>query len=271
MAFEFDKLNWKKMEEETKVFSRFSKKVKQAWCELLKCSDKELEALIGDDGKLHFDPRVPILTEIFDPREEWLSYNGDNQQLLLEILPIESYPAYIFQPLQVLDQWESDFFPQAVKELEAIITKGEMTFTKDFPLGFSGINNVPFMLSNYKGTIIMLASTFVFEKNKKDGILTADGFACYIPDYEIEYTVYPVIMINMEDLEKAYNRKRNKAAKIIAAYQNDILESFAYELMNIYANWFKNGLSNIYGQKENITQAHRDSAVAFAKRYMDNK
>ena len=82
--------------------------VKAAWCQLLKCSEHDLDGLVKEDGRLHFDPRVPVLADVFAPCEEHV-FKGD--PCMLRLLPVASYPAYIYSPLRVLNKWKSEFFP----------------------------------------------------------------------------------------------------------------------------------------------------------------
>lgn len=267
-GFDFSQLNV----ENCDIHSSTRKECKNAWCRILHCSTEELESLIGDDDMLHFDSRLPIFSYEFTDRKEHV-VEGD--VTLAKYWPkVATYPSIIHSPLRVLNMRDSAFFPKAVKELEYIITKGDMTFTREFPLGYSGVGNIAFLLSRNKSfVIIMLADGSVFNKHKNDGVVSKDGFACFLP-YEIIGKAYPVIMVDSEDLESAYAKGNDAETQIIAAYQNDILEMFAYSIMGCSKllpteQWTIPVLKT--GLQSEVTDEHRQFAEAFVKRYTMNK
>ena len=174
---------------------------------------------------------------------------------------------------------EKRVLPRAVKELEHIITIGDMTFTEDMPLGFSGYGCLPFLLSKAKeNVLIVLTSAPCIERHREHAIFSNDGFACYVSHYQLEDNENPVILIDMEGLELSYGGNQKQADRIIEAYQKDVLEVFAYALMknrifsigNEYGTaqmvFLYIGMYNLY-----LAQEDRDKAAAFAKRYMENQ
>lgn len=229
MAFDFN--NFQVAPEENIIL----KDAKVQWSELLRVTFEEINKFIKTDKEgdyvLDFESK-PILMDKCVPGDIHV-YTNINQAKSLNVLKITCYPAYIYSPLRVLNQWVSEFFPQSLKELEQIISKGELTFGNGFPLGLGSVGNHPFVLSKLKAeVIIILVNGKTFNQNKSDGILSQDGFACYL-HYEILGKSYPVILINAEDLEALFIGKK-RAENIILAYQFDILEMFAHAIKEAY-------------------------------------
>ena len=222
--------NFSQLGEEPSDYGKlFSDESEKQLCNLLRCDKNFIDRLFDpEDKKLHFDE--PLLVDKCVPGDVHV-YDGNTG--LLPMPKIASYPAYIYSPLRVLNKWNSAFFPDAVKELEQIISKGELTFDEKFPLGLGSVGNHPFVLSKRKAdVIIVLVNAKTFEQNKSNGILSQDGFACYL-HYDILGTSYPVIIIDAEDLEAAFTGK-TRAEQIILAYQFDVLEMFAYAIKEVY-------------------------------------
>lgn len=220
----------------------FTKTNKDEWCDLLKCSKEKLESLIDEkDNMLHFPEDKPLFAKKEKIEKEHILKENNG---LLCIRPIVTYPSYIYSPLRILNKWDSDFFYKAADELEKIITKGDMTFIKKdalgntkYPLGLSDVDGIhPFVLSRRKADVIIaLVDGKIFNRFKEEGTLSQDGFACYL-HYEILGKKYPVIMIDSEDLESSCNGAKDREAELIKAYQFDILEMFAYSIREVYPN-----------------------------------
>lgn len=229
MAFDF------KAVEITANEDFITRQSKNEWCDLLKCSKEKLESLIdGEDNMLHFPEDKPLFA-LNDKLEKEHVLNENPSCLFM--LPIATYPSYIYSPLRILNKWDSEFFYKAVDGLEKIITKGDMTFIKIGSLGLSEVDELhPFVLSRRKADVIItLVDGKIFDSVKKEGTLSQDGFACYL-HYEILGRKYPVIMIDSEDLESACNGAKDREAEIIKAYQFDILEMFAHSIREVYPN-----------------------------------
>ena len=245
------------------------KRVETAWNELMGCSSEEIK-FTNKNGEFHVS--LEVLEKKLDTSLLHV-FKGEQLDLYPSKVKIDAYPTYLYYPsLRVLNKRDSEYFPQALEELEKIITKGDLTFTDDFRLGYSGFDNMPFLLSsNKERVLIILADKRNFEPHKEKGILSQDGFV-YIVFNQMNGKSYPVIMIDIERLEASH---KGKQAEIIEAYQKDILELFAYTIMEEYHILNDEGKASPnlkrWPKEDDVTSEHRNFAIAFAKRYMDNK
>lgn len=245
------------------------KRVETAWNELVGCSSEEIK-FTNKNGEFHVS--LEVLEKKLDTSLLHV-FKGEQLDLYPSKVKIDAYPTYLYYPsLRVLNKRDSEYFPQALEELEKIITKGDLTFKPEFPLGYSGFDKMPFLLSsNKERVLIVLADKYNFEPHKKKGILSQDGYS-YIVFNQMNGKSYPVIMIDIEGLEGAHIGKQTE---IIEAYQKDILELFAYTIMEGHNIQIK-GEQTLKKLKEcpkeeDVTHEHRNFAIEFAKLYMNNK
>lgn len=268
MSMDFDKI---KVEEKDEKML-FLDKAKNECCDVFGMTQQELKEIMRDEklSFLDFDPQKPLFR---DP----IPHRIDCEPYFMRLMEVKTFPLYIYSPLRVLNPYyytEPDFLLM-LDELDKIITKGDLTFTEEFPFGFSSWGNIPFYLSYLKyQTLIMLVDGYEIDEYQGRKAVNKDKLGCFCSSFEINQNYLRVIMLCPENIE-TYAQK-NKMP-VMEVYKYTILELFAYEFMDKiiwddYASIYPLFMPvwDYLGEQQEITQVHRDFAVAFAKRYMEN-
>lgn len=267
MSMDFDKI--KVEERDHKML--FLNNAKQECYDVFDMTQQELKEIMRDEelSFLDFDPQKPLF------RQSHLHYVV-GKPYFMRMMEVKTFPPYIYSPLRVLNPYvhtEPDFL-LILDELDQIITRGDLTFTEEFPFGFSSLENIPFSLSYLKlQTIIMLVNQSDIDECQGRKAVGRNKLGCYVSGRFLAEAYLPVIMICPESIH-TYAQKNGVPVKDV--YHSTILELFAYNLLDVSA-WvdydceFRPDMP-IWDYPINleITQAHRDFAVAFAKRYMEN-
>lgn len=260
------------MEEERDLDMLFLDKAKSECYDVFNMKQEDFAQIMKDEEKpfLYFDPAKPLF------RQSYLHHVAC-KPAHMPMLKVETFPSYIYSPLRVLNPYvhtEPDIL-LILDELDQIITKGDLTFTTDYPFGFSSWGDIPFSLSYLKSqTIIMLVDQHVIDECEGCKAVSSNKLGCYVAGRFLAEEYLPVIMICPESI-RTYAQKSGIPLKEV--YHNTTLELFAYNLLDEsvwedYNSEFQPDMP-VWGypiQKE-IDQPHRDFAIAFAKRYLKNK
>ena len=245
---------------------------KSECCDVLNMKREDIAQIMKDEKKplLYFDPAKPLF------RQSYL-HHIKGKPMHMPLLEVQTFPSYIYSPLRVLNPYvhtEPDIL-LILDELDQIITKGDLTFTTDFPFGFSSWGNIPFSLSYLKSqTIIMLVDQHVIDECEGCKAVSSNKLGCYVAGRFLAEEYLPVIMICPESI-RTYAQKNGVSVKEV--YHSTILELFAYNLLDEsawenYNSEFRPDMPKWgYPIERKITQAHRDFAITFAKRYLNNK
>ena len=141
---------------------------------------------------------------------------------------IKVYPNYIYSQLKYDSKLTDKIILQALDELDAIITKGDMNFVEaNNYRGNSYKFDTPFYLSFLKSQVFIyfVDDTTIASATTLDGAIAVQRFGVYCPYYKIVDQYYPVILLSLKALK--YQAKMNKL-NISDLFQHILLELFAY-------------------------------------------
>ena len=142
---------------------------------------------------------------------------------------IKKYPSYIYSRLKFEDSKLTDAeIHQAIDELEAIITKGDMDFYDGNQYrGYGYKYNIPFYLSFLKSQVYIyfVDDNTITNATNLEGAKPFERFGVYCPYYKIVDKYYPVILLSLRAMR--YQSKQTKI-EIGFLFQHVLLRLFAY-------------------------------------------